>query len=163
MARCLLIGLNAAVCLFFWANQIFAQQQDIDTMLGVHGWCDEFVLSDRKENCGSDGILYTHLRNGRVLIIVGMADGRAVEFVGEKDSQPRLEEYWLYLSRIRIGSRGSQHVLNVAGQCVIQMSKDGTVWSRVNCDATDENSARYRLLFRGDGHPVDVRIGRHHQ
>jgi hypothetical protein len=131
-------------------------------MLATKGSCEELFLASKRENCATPGgMIYTHLRNGSVLITIGTDDGRAIAFIGEKDSQPQLEVYWLYLSRIRIGSRGSEHILDVAGQCIIHMTRDGLVWSQVDCNATDENSARYRLLFRSDGRPVQVQMGRH--
>lgn len=34
------------------------------------------------------------------------------------------------------------------------MSRDGSIWSTIDCDATDENSAAYRLRFVSDGTPV---------
>ena len=161
MARWLLVWISMVRTLIS-INQVWAEQPDIEIMLGSHGSCDELIIAGKKDSCTPDNsVLYTHLRNGRALITVGTADGRVVGFVGEKDSQPQPQVYWLYLSRIRIGSRGSEHLLDVAGQCIIRMTKDGLIWSRVDCDATDENSARYRLHFRSDGRPVDVLRGKH--
>jgi hypothetical protein len=80
-------------------------------------------------------------------------DGRVMSFIGEKDSQPRPEIYYLYLSRVRIASNGSSFVANIAGQCIVHMSRDATIWSRVDCDATDENGDAYALRFQGDGKP----------
>ena len=53
-------------------------------------------------------------------------------------------------------ARSTEIVANVAGQCVIHMSRDGKMRSRVDCDATDERAHAYRLHFQGDGAPVSA-------
>ena len=160
MMRCLSVAVIAAVCPLLLFTQVLAQEPDIDMMLGTRGSCDELILAGKKESCTrGGGVGYTHLRNGAALITVGTADGRAVAFVGEKDSQPQLQVYWLYRSRVGIVSRGSHHIVNVAGQCTIRMARDGTVWLQIDCDGTDENSASYRLHFCSDGRPAKVQIG----
>jgi hypothetical protein len=90
------------------------------------------------------------LPNGHVLLTVGLKDGRVLSFVGEKDSQPNLEEYWLYLSRVRIATRSTETVANVAGVCVVHMTTDGTVWHRLDCQAEGEKSTFYTLRFRSN-------------
>lgn len=134
-----------------------AQPSKPTTVAGTKGQCEEVELAGQISKCKPDsGIIYMQLPNGNVLFTFALDDGRMASFVGEKDSQPRPEEYHLYLSRIRIVSTGSDFVAKIAGQCIVQMSRDGKIWSRIDCTATDENSAAYRLTFKGDGNFVDV-------
>lgn len=128
----------------------------VDTIIGTHGSCDVFIIAGATTPCPPKGVIYSHLTNGRALLSVGLPNDEILTFVGEKDSQPRLEEYWLYLSRVRIASRATEIVANVAGQCIIHMTRDGTIWSRIDCDATDERNRAYRLHFKPDGRPVEV-------
>jgi hypothetical protein len=121
----------------------YAQNAQGDKVLGVKGQCEELTLAGVPSKCAGSGLIYMHLRNGRVLFTVGIDDGRAASFIGERDSQPRPEAYYLYLSRVRIVSKGTEFSANVAGQCITLMSHDGTVWSRIDCEATDENGASY--------------------
>jgi hypothetical protein len=135
-----------------------AQQGVPTTIVGVKGTCENISLAGTPARCAPGaGVIYSVLPNGRVLITFPLADGRVASFVGEKDSQPRPEQYFLYLSRIRIVSNGTEFAAKLAGQCVVDMSRDGKIWLLVNCTATDENSEAYSFQFRGDGTPVDVK------
>jgi len=138
----------------FWACGLALAQ--VDTKAAVHGACEIFVVAGVTTPCPPKGVMYAHLTNGRVLISVALPSEEVLSFVGEKDSQPRPEEYWLYLSRVRIGSSASDIVAQVAGQCVVHMTPDGTAWLRLDCDATDEQNRPYRLHFEADGRPIDV-------
>ncbi len=101
-------------------------------------------------------MIYVQLPNGHVLFTVGLKDRRVLSFVGEKDSQPNLEEYWLYLSRVRIATRSTETVANVVGACVVHMTTDGTVWHHLDCQAEGKKSAFYSLRFRSDEQRVKV-------
>lgn len=138
---------------FFATGTASAQ---IDTMAAVHGSCEIFIVAGIQTPCPPKGVMYSHLTNGRVLLSVALPNEQILSFVGEKDSQPRPEEYWLYLSRVRIGSRATEIVAQVAGQCIVHMTRDGTAWFRLDCDATDEQDRAYRLHFEADGRPIDV-------
>jgi predicted aspartyl protease len=138
----------------FFAPEIASAQ--VDTMAAVHGSCEIFIVAGIQTPCPPKGVMYSHLTNGRVLLSVALPTEEILSFVGEKDSQPRLEEYWLYLSRVRIGSRATEIVAQVAGQCVVHMTRDGTAWFRLDCDATDEQNRAYRLHFEADGRQIGV-------
>ncbi len=127
-----------------------------DTMAAVHGSCEIFIVAGIQTPCPPKGVMYSRLTNGRVLLSVALPNEQILSFVGERDSQPRSEEYWLYLSRVRIGSRATEIVAQVAGQCVVHMTRDGTAWFRLECDATDEQDRAYRLHFEADARPIGV-------
>jgi len=134
-----------------------AEPSTVTTVAGIKGQCEVVSLAGIDAKCAlGSGVIYSSLSNGRVLFSFALSDGRVVSFVGEKDSQPRPEEYFLYLSRVRVASKGSGFTATIAGQCKVSMSTDGKFWSLIQCDATDENSARYALRFASDGTPVDV-------
>jgi hypothetical protein len=123
----------------------------------MKGECVRISLAGTPAKCSpGGGVLYSVLPNGRVLITFPLDDGRVASFVGEKDSQPRPETYYLYLSRIRIASKGSDFTANIAGLCIVSMSHNGKIWSEIGCTATDENNAAYEFKFTSDGTPVDV-------
>ena len=129
-----------------------AQGPGSDAVVGTKGECEEITLASLASECfRPNSVMYMHFRNGRTLFNVPLSDSRVIAFVGEKDSQPRLEEYHLYLSRIRIASKGTEFIANVAGECIAQISRDGRVWHRIDCHSTDENGKSYALRFKGDG------------
>ena len=83
-------------------------------MAVIKGNCERVSLADVALQCApGSGLIYTILSNGRALFTFQLADGRTASFVGEKDSQPRPEEYYLYLSRIRIVSNGSESLSGI--------------------------------------------------
>lgn len=134
---------------------VVARAQSGGSVVGVKGSCESLVIAGQPGQC-LGGLMYVHTPNGNVFFAVGIGGNRMIAFVGEKDSQPRLEDYHLYLSRLRIVSAGSEFVTKVAGQCIVQMSRDGKSWNRIECAATDENNADYKMIFKSDGTPVLV-------
>jgi hypothetical protein len=132
-----------------------ASAQNSGWVAGMKGSCGDVVLADLPVKCVS-GLLYVHTGTGNAFFTVAMEDGRQVAFVGEKDSQPCPEAYYLYLSRVRISTKGSEFVSNIAAQCVTTMTRDGSVWSKITCEATDENGSRYALNFISDGLKISV-------
>ena len=134
-----------------------ALAQDVDTLVTIKGSCVSVDVPNTNATCAAiTGVLFTHLRNGRALITFALGNGHAGSFIGEKDSQPKPELYYLYLSRFRIATGGSDFVTKVGGQCIIHMSRDGSDWSRIDCDARDENDAPFGLQFASNGSPVTV-------
>ena len=147
--------LIAAFLLAIMSGGSYAQRPRVGMIVGLRGSCEKLVLAGRAAKCHpGSGLIYAHLPNGHVMLSFALADGRVAAFVGETDTQPQPEAYYLYLSRFRANSKGSAYVINVGGQCVIRMSLDGSVWSTINCDATDENGASYAFHFQTDGKPI---------
>lgn len=131
--------------------------QDVDTLVTIKGSCVSVDVPNTNAMCAAiPGVLFTHLRNGRALITFALDNGHAGSFIGEKDSQPKPELYYLYLSRFRIATGGSDFVTKIGGQCVIHMSRDGSDWSQIDCDARDENDAPFVLHFVSNNSPVTV-------
>jgi hypothetical protein len=150
-------SLFASIMPLLIAGVAHSQQVDPTTIVSVKGQCEAISLAGVAAQCPpGGGVVYSVLGNGRVLLTFAIGDGRTASFVGEKDSQPRPETYYLYLSRIRIASSGSDFTSKIAGQCIVNMSRDGRIWSTIECNATDENSAVYAFRFRSDGSPVDA-------
>ncbi len=158
MSRCCLRLLLVSVAVFSVSSRcIAAAPPDIDTLASVGGVCQAMQLAGRAVTCQKvRGIIYTHYRHGTVMLSIGLDDGRIMGFVADRDDQPRPEDYWLYLSRIRIVGRAVQKLIKVAGTCKISMSENGMTWKSVKCDAEDANGASYSLQFVGEG-PVQVK------
>jgi hypothetical protein len=127
-------------------------------MTGTNGTCENLVVAGDRLNCSQvKGIVYTHLTNGRTLLTLATPDGGVLSFVGENDSQSIPEEYRLYLSRVELTlSNEEAHPQRVSGVCTVRMSRDGYVWYRIDCDASDANNSRYSLRFKSDGKRIDV-------
>ena len=134
----------------------FAQREGISTTVGIGGSCQQITLAGKDETCAGHGAMNMIFPNGHVLFVVELIPDKAISFIGEKDSQPRPGVYTLYLSRVRIMTKGSSQVINVAGQCVVHMSDDGKFWHTLDCDAADEHDAHYSLKFKSDDKPVAV-------
>jgi hypothetical protein len=153
-------GVVASAALLLLVVPIVAHAQQSaapTTLVGIKGECQKISLAGNPSNCApGGGVLYSVLQNGRALITFPLDDGRMASFVGEKDSQPNPETYYLYLSRVRILSKGTEFAANIAGLCIISMSRDGRVWSEIGCQATDENNATYEFTFQSNGAAVDV-------
>ena len=129
------------------------------TITIVGGSCQSVEVASQQVACGSpSSVVYSALPNGIVLFNVPLADGRVCGFVGDRDSQPKPEVYVLYLKRVRLarGSEGGTPI-DVSGTCTVDVSTDGTLVHRILCDATDGQGGKYRLDFRGDGRPVEVK------
>lgn len=127
------------------------------TVLGIKGKCESVLLAGIESKCArGSGVVFMVLPNGRAIFSFALEDGRVASFVGEKDSQPRPEDYHLYLSRFRITAKGSEFVANIAGECVVSMSQDGKIWWRIDCNGTDAKNATYKLNFKSDGTPVNT-------
>ncbi len=150
--------LAALAALTRLANPSDAAAQGTGSLIiGIHGHCENVTVAGKSAACAvKSGQLYMHFKNGNALFANQLADGRTLSFVGEKDAQPQLEVYHLYLSRVRVLTKGTQLVSSVAGECVAHMSRDGYLWSFTQCTATDENGATYSLLFQSDGSRVTV-------
>lgn len=134
-----------------------AQRGGGATVVGVGGVCAEPLRhAGRAFACSGTGMIYTVHGNGVVSFMVPAGERRVVAFVGESDRQVRPEDYVLYLTRVRMMTDGREDLAQVSGTCRATMSRDGRHWSRVDCDATDEDRAVYRLRFRGDGQPITV-------
>jgi hypothetical protein len=142
---------SAGICLF-GITPAFATT----TTAAVGGICQNVLVAGQRTTCSSTGVIYMQLPNGRVLFTVGLADRSVMSFVGEKDSQPNPEQYWLYLSRVRISSRSTDIVAKVAGTCVVKMTTDGTLWHSINCKAEGEGTSVYQLDFIGNQKKVAV-------
>ena len=125
--------------------------------VGISGTCVSVAIGGKPVRCNAKPfVLYTALPNGRVLYNVALSDGRVMAFVGESDKQPRPEEYWLYLTRVRI-AQGPQNVSSdVAGTCRMYQTSDGSVVHRILCEATDLSGSKFLLDFRGNGQRVEM-------
>lgn len=145
----LLLGLGAAPA--------DGQQAGRTTMVVAGGGCEAPALhAGTRMGCTSTGVVYTLFPNGRAIIVVGVGAQRTLAFVAENDRQVRAEEYVLYLSRARLVTNGTETVSNITGLCRVSMSTDGRYWTRIRCDASDEESRPFRLQFKGNGEPITV-------
>jgi len=129
------------------------------TLADVSGVCEKVIVNGRSDTCsqkadGGSGLIYTHLPNGRVFLTLGLVGGRILSFVGEKDSQPEPTKYWLYLSRVRFGSKATETVANVGGTCIVTMSPDAATWYNVECQGSGEHGATFQIGFHPDGKRV---------
>lgn len=134
-----------------------ASAQD-QTHVPIGGTCERIVVVGRQAQCARGAkILYSHLGNGRTLITVSLADRRTVSFVGESDSQPEPTTYRLALARVRVGTPAESDVADAAGECLVQLARDGSVVFRVDCSAIHRDGRRSELRFRSDGQRVSPR------
>lgn len=131
------------------AGQTRAQSESGGQVMGQDGNCKEVRVASQPATCSGKGIMYMHLANGTGMYLAPLSRGRTIAFIGEKDAQPDLRRYHLYLSRIRVETRGSSQVVQVAGQCIASMPAHQPVITRLECTAEDENRKSYRLSFIG--------------
>ena len=139
--------------ILFQINYARAEKPPSPQVVGFAGTCDELTVAGTAEECVGK-LSYMNLRNGTVVLSIETKKGYMVSFVGEKDSQPRPEEYHLYISRVRMFTKATESVASAAGQCVVSMSRDGTIWSEIKCQATDADRASYDMTFRPDKKPI---------
>jgi hypothetical protein len=146
--------LRATVALF-GISTAQSQQVEITSNVMIPGTCRVLTVAGRPAACTANPhVIYTALSNGRVMYGIGLEDGRVLGFVGESDRQPRPEEYWLYLARVRVNSHTDSLVLDVGGTCRVAMTADGLIVHRIHCSATDTAGKKFTLDFRGIGRPV---------
>jgi hypothetical protein len=148
-------------CLF--SQSVSAQgARAFSAVVGVDGTCTRVLVAGEPQACAAgaqshkSGVMFI-TQNGTSMVMVGLKDGRVMTFIGGKDSQPSPEEYWLYLSRMRIVSRGTETIAAVAGVCIVKMTTDGKIWHNVNCTAKGEHGTEYAVDFVSNGHPVQQR------
>ena len=129
----------------------------------ISGTCRSVMVSGRPSACSRPvGVVYFALPNGRILLNIPLADGRTLAFVAENDRQPKPEEYWMYLSRVRLGTAAETSMAtDVGGFCKMLGSASGEIINSVLCEATDSGGNRFALDFRGDGRPVRHSPNRH--
>lgn len=153
------LTLSAATVLLAWASGgegAHAQSPGSTTMI-IPGRCQSATVNGRAVRCGANPrVVYMNLPNGITMLNVALADGRVLAFVGDRDRQPRPEEYWLYLTRVRMGTSGQSLATDVAGTCKMLTTTDGSVVHSVKCEASDLSGSKLGLDFRGDGRPVDL-------
>ncbi len=94
--------------------------------------------------------MYMHLADGPVIYLAPLSGNRTIAFIGNKDSQPDRRRYHLYLSRVRIETRGSSKFVQVAGECVATMPPTRPSITRLDCSAEDEDGKLYVLRFKGE-------------
>lgn len=126
-----------------------AQTETRDQVMSQKGVCREIRVANQSATCSGKGIVYTRLTNGIGMYLAPLSGGRTIAFIGEKDAQPDLHRYHLYLSRIRIETRGSSQVVQVAGQCIASMLPHQMIIKKLECIAEDENRKAYLLNFVG--------------
>lgn len=125
-------------------------------MISASGTCGLLELAGRKVPCSyTTGVIYSLLKNGRVLISIGVNKNKVLSFVGSKDSQPSPENYFLYLSRIDINTVAVKSVVDVGGECHLIMSVSGKRWHSLDCTAQDANGANYILRYKFYDQPID--------
>ena len=130
--------------------------QGITTVI-ISGRCQLALVNSKPVRCGPNTrLVYDALPNGIVMINVALADGRILAFVGDHDRQPRPEEYWLHLTRVRMGTSGQSLTTDVAATCKMFQTTDASVVHSVKCEATDLSGSHIALDFRGNGSRVDV-------
>ena len=128
-----------------------------DMFFGTQGTCESLVVAGRQYDChNTKGILLIHLTNGVAMLVSAFERDQALTFIGDRDSQAVPDVYRLYVSRIRLSSNDNQTRFDATGSCIIHSSRDGQIWSRVDCSAVDSSFSRYELHFLGDGSRVDA-------
>jgi hypothetical protein len=134
----------------------------LSTIAVIDGICEQVLVAGHPSACvfkpgeRQSGVIYMQFPNGHVMFSVGLKDGRLLSFVGEKDSQPNPEKYWLYLSRVRFGTKGTETVATVGGLCVVTMTPDGMIWHRVDCRGEGENHMIFELSFQSNEQRITV-------
>ena len=91
--------------------------------------------------------MYMLLKSGVSIFLAPLSEGRTIAFIGDRDAQPNLNRYHLYLRRIRVETRGSSYVTQAAGECVAEVPSRLFDVKKLNCEAEDENGQRYSLKF----------------
>jgi hypothetical protein len=140
--------------------------EQLTTIASVGGVCEQVLVAGQPNTCvfkpgeRKSGVIYMQFPNGHVVFTVGLKDGRLLTFVGERDSQPNPEKYWLYLSRVRFGTKGTETVATVGGLCIVSMTIDGAVWHRVDCRGEGENGSIFQLNFKSDENKITVNHAR---
>ena len=129
------------------------------TVIVVTGNCQVLQIASQSTACATPAsAVYTSLPNGIVLFDVPLADGRVYGFVGDRDAQPKREQYVLYLKRVRLANGPEPGTpVDVSGTCKMNVSTDGSIVHRIICNATDSQGGEYLLDFLGDGKPVEVK------
>ena len=124
--------------------------------MSITGACAKVQISSRTALCTDPAkLLYSASPNGIVMFTIILKNNVVVSFVGDRDSQPSPENYTLYLSRVRVAnSPAAPSVVNVAGKCDANISKDATIFYGLVCKASSMRGDSYLLSFRGDGKPV---------
>lgn len=153
------LTLAVAAAFLVWAGggQGAYAQSPGSTMTIISGRCQSAMVNGRAVRCGDNPkVVFSNLPNGISMLNVALADGRVLAFVGDRDRQPRPEEYWLYLTRVRMGTAGQSLATDVAGTCKMLLTTDGSVVHSIKCEASDLSGSKLGLDFRGDGRPVDV-------
>jgi hypothetical protein len=125
----------------------------------ISGSCLIVQMASKSTTCATPAtVVYMSLPNGVIVFNVPLSDNSVPAFVGDRDSQPKPEEYVLYLKRVRIAHGSEQETpVSVTGTCKMNVSTDGTIVHRIICDATDNQGRKFLLDFRGDGQPVQTR------
>jgi hypothetical protein len=129
------------------------------TMTTIGGDCRIIQIASRSAACAAPAMaVYTRLPNDTIAINVPLADERVLGFVGDRDAQPKPEQYVLYVKRVRIAKGAEQGTpVEVTGTCKMEISTDGSLVHRITCDATDQQGGKYLLDFFGNNQPVQVK------
>ncbi|GGG33437.1 hypothetical protein GCM10010964_21660 [Caldovatus sediminis] len=137
------------------AGAVQAQPGQADTQAIIPGVCQSVVVSGRGAACmPSPRVLYVSLAGGGITYHIGLADGRILSFIGDIEEQRTLNEYWLHLALVRVGTHARYQSAEAEGTCRINLTTTGTVVNRILCDATDVGGNRFVLDFRGTGERV---------
>jgi hypothetical protein len=139
------------------ASAVAADGLAIDRLGGFKGQCTSIVVAGQPANCAGDGgVVYMHLRNKRTIWMVGLADGRsALAFIGESNRKVPMDGAVLRLTRVRAGDDPNTDPVPVTGTCTY--SAKGTSPAALLCEAIGDDGRSYRLDFRADGTPFDLR------
>lgn len=145
--------LKIILTLLVLSSSAIAQTNNPITVV-IPGECDRVVLGSRQTECSNRStahmLIYSAWSNGRVGFTIILSDTRALTFLGESDRQPTPNLYILYLARVRIGSPNQTSLVSdVGGTCAMNLSTDGNMVYRVNCQAFDAGGNEYILHFRG--------------
>jgi len=88
------------------------------------------------------------------MLSISAGVGPMISFVAESDSQPRPDNYTMYLARIDEITNATTAQTKVAGMCNFSMTHDGKAWTHIVCQAQDADNASYALDFRPNRAPV---------
>jgi hypothetical protein len=129
----------------------------VDRLGGFKGECVSIVIAGRPASCADDGgVVYMHLRNRRTIWMVGLADGRsALAFIGESARKAPADGAVLNLTRVRAGDDPDAAPVPVTGRCTY--SAKGSSPAALLCEAIGDDGRSYRLDFRADGTPFDLK------
>jgi len=113
-----------------------AQDINLKDIVGGEGDCRLELVKGAGYGPCKAGFMFMLFKNGRHALIFSLLDDTVVTVAGAGDRQPRLEDYYISIDRLRIKKPGREEVVdpNMEGECHMRITRDTGTFLQIECD-----------------------------